>query len=183
MMDKKWVKNIYANYQNLVYRVAVSIIKDVQLAEDIMQDVFVTLYYKADHIRDKKKIKTWLIRTTVNRAIDFTRKLQRVVALPTDFFEQLDSSPLSDPARELDEKELVVEIREGISSLPPDLRALVILYYFLEMPQKEISEVLEMPLNTVKTRLRRARLMIRSYLLDMEHSFYGELSPKKGVSQ
>ncbi len=183
MMDKKWVKNIYANYQNLVYRVAVSIIKDVQLAEDIMQDVFVTLYYKADHIRDKNKIKTWLIRTTVNRAIDFTRKLQRVVALPADFFEQLDSSPLSDPVKELDEKELVMEIREGISSLPPDLRSLVILYYFLEMPQKDISEVLEIPINTVKTRLRRARLMIRSYLVDMEHSLYGELSPKKGVSQ
>lgn len=182
-MDKKWVKNIYTEYQNLVYRIAVSIIKDAQLAEDIMQDVFVTLHYNADHIRDKSKIKTWLIRATVNRSIDFTRKFHRVVALPSDFFEQQSSSALSDPAGEMDKKELVLEIREGISSLPADLKVLVVLYYYLEMPQKDISEVMETPLNTVKTRLRRARLMIRSYLLNMEKTVPGKLSPQKGVSQ
>ncbi len=182
-MDNKWVKNIYTEYKNLVYRIAVSIIKDAQLAEDIMQDVFVTLYYSADHIRDKSKIKAWLIRATVNRSIDFTRKFQRVVALPSEFFEQQSSSTLCDPAWEMDKKELASEIREGISSLPADLKALVVLYYYLEMPQKDISEVLETPLNTVKTRLRRARLMIRSYLLNMEKSIPGELSPQKGVSQ
>lgn len=176
-MDKNWVKNIYIDYQNLVYRVAVSIIKDARLAEDIMQDVFVILYYKGDHIRDKNKIKNWLIRTTVNRSIDFIRKFNRVAALPGDFFEQLDCSSMADPAREIDEKELVKEIREGISSLPDDLQLLVDLYYFLEIPQKDISHVLEMPLNTVKTRLRRARMMIKNYLFDLEISLPSEIIP------
>jgi DNA-directed RNA polymerase specialized sigma24 family protein len=62
MGDKSWLKKIYFEYQNLVYSIAVSIIKDVQLAEDIVQEVFVTLYFKAGDIRDRKKIKHWLVR-------------------------------------------------------------------------------------------------------------------------
>ena len=89
MRDKSWLKNIYFEYQNLVYSVAVSIIKDVQLAEDIVQEVFITLYFKAGDIRDRKKIKYWLARTTTNRAIDFLRSSKKVVTLSEDFFEQL----------------------------------------------------------------------------------------------
>jgi DNA-directed RNA polymerase specialized sigma24 family protein len=99
-MDKSWLKNIYIDYQNLVYRIAVSIIKDTQLAEDIVQEVFITFYYKGADIRDKNKLKPWLVRTTVNRAIDFSRRFQKVVILPGDYFEQHETNSWSDPTRE-----------------------------------------------------------------------------------
>ncbi len=168
MDDNNWLKNIYLDYQNLIYSVAVSIIKDAQLAEDIVQEVFVTLYYKASDIRDKNKIKPWLVRTTVNRAIDYTRRRQKVVTLADDFFDNMQNNTLADPASEMDEKELTMEIHRAIKTLPADMKALVILYYFAEMPQKEIAETLAMPLGTVKTRLRRARLALKSNLQENE---------------
>ncbi len=56
-MDKNLLKKIYLEYQSLVYSIAVSVVKDAQLAEDIVQEVFVTLYYKGNSIRDNSKIK------------------------------------------------------------------------------------------------------------------------------
>ena len=181
MGDKSWLKNIYSEYQNLVYSVAVSIIKDVQLAEDIVQEVFVTLYYKADSIRDRKKIKHWLARTTANRAVDFLRRSQKVAIFSEDSFGQLPNNTWADPVVEMDKKELVLGIHKAIDKLPEDIKMLVILYYFVEIPQKEIAEILGIPLGTVKTRLRRARLALKGHLLREESDT--ATSEKGGVSQ
>jgi len=108
MEDKSWLNKIYIDYQNLVYSVAVSVIKDAQLAEDIVQEVFVTLYYKASDICDKDKIKPWLIKTTVNRAIDFSRRFRKVVILPGEHFEQYQTSSLSDPTKEMDQLYIIL---------------------------------------------------------------------------
>jgi RNA polymerase sigma-70 factor, ECF subfamily len=171
MIDKSWLQNIYIDYQNLVYGVAVSIIKDSQLAEDIVHEVFVTLYHKASHIRDTNKIKPWLVRTTVNRAIDFTRRRKKLLPLPGEFFEQqMHYNSWADPAAEMDEKELAAEIQIAIDTLPADMKALIVLYYYLEIPQKEIAADLGMALGTVKTRLRRARLAMRSHLISQENA-------------
>ncbi|NLL58934.1 MAG: RNA polymerase sigma factor, partial [Firmicutes bacterium] len=102
MKDKSWLRNIYVEYQNLVYSVAVSIIKDVQLAEDIVQEVFLTLYFKSGSIRDRNKIKYWLARTAANRAIDYLRRSQKAIALSKDFFIQLPDNPWADPGLETD---------------------------------------------------------------------------------
>lgn len=164
MRDKNWLKNIYSQYQNLVYSVAVSIIKDGQLAEDIVQEVFITLYYKGGGIRDRKKIKPWLARTAANRAIDFLRRAQKTVTLSDDFFARLPHNSGADPVSELDKKELVADIHKAVGALPEEARVPVVLYYFGEIPQREIAETLGLPLGTVKTRLRRARLAIKGHL-------------------
>jgi RNA polymerase sigma-70 factor (ECF subfamily) len=180
MRDKSWLKNIYFEYQNLVYSVAVSIIKDVQLAEDIVQEVFITLYFKAGDIRDRKKIKHWLARTTTNRAIDFLRSSKKVVTLSEDFFEQLPNNTWADPFTEMDKKELTREIHKAINKLPGDMQALIFLYYFQGIQQKEIAEIMGIALGTVKTRLRRARLAIKSHLLKEEND---SATSKKAVFQ
>ncbi|MGI6328560.1 MAG: RNA polymerase sigma factor [Dethiobacteria bacterium] len=169
MGDKSWLKKIYFEYQNLVYSIAVSIIKDVQLAEDIVQEVFVTLYFKAGDIRDRKKIKHWLVRTTTNRSIDFLRSSQKAIALSDDFFESLPNNSRADPVAEMDKKELAREIHKAINKLPEDMKALILLFYFQEIQQKEIAEIMGVALGTVKTRLRRARLAIKNHLLKEEN--------------
>ncbi len=180
MTDKIWLNKIYLEYQNLVYSVAVTIIKDAQLAEDIMQEVFVTLYFKYDTIRDQGSIKPWLIRTTVNRTMDFTRKLKRSVALPDNYFAQLEDASLADPAKEIVDREQVQALHLAMEKLPAELKTLVVLAYFLEIPLKEIAATLDLALGTVKTRLRRARLFLRKQLLQQELQ---ALSPEQGVSQ
>lgn len=178
MGDKNWLKNVYAEYQNFVYSVAVSIIKDVQLAEDIVQEVFVTLYFKAGSIRDRKKIKSWLARTAANRAIDFLRRAQKTVVLSEDFFGKIMNNTLSDPVTEMDKKELVLEIHKAIDELPEGIKILVVLYYFAEIPQREIAKALGIPLGTVKTRLRRARLALWGHLTSEESNSNAAAAPR-----
>ena len=179
--EQKLAEKYLFEYQNLVYSVAVSIIKDIQLAEDIVQEVFLTLYFKSGSIRDRNKIKHWLARTTANRAIDFLRRSQKIVILSEDFFGKLPNSTWADPVVEMDKKELVLEIHKAIDKLPEDIKILVILYYFVEIPQKEIAEILGIPLGTVKSRLRRARLTLKGHLLREESDT--ATSEKGGVSQ
>ena len=180
MEDKTWLRNIYLEYQNLVYGVAVSIIKDAQLAEDIMQEVFVTLYFKYGTIRDRGSLKPWLIRTTVNRTLDFTRKLKRSVTLPDDYFERLEDTAWADPTKEMTDQEQAQALHHAMEKLPAELKALVVLAYFLEMPLREIAATLDLALGTVKTRLRRARLFLKKQLLQQE--LKANLSPEQGVS-
>jgi RNA polymerase sigma-70 factor (ECF subfamily) len=129
-----------------------------------MQEVFITLYYKAGSIRDRKKIKSWLAKTAANRAIDFLRRAQKTVTLSDDFFARIPDNTWADPVIEMDKKELVREIHKAIGLLPEETKVLVVLYYFGEIPQKEIAATLGIPPGTVKTRLRRARLAIKNYL-------------------
>jgi RNA polymerase sigma-70 factor (ECF subfamily) len=70
----------------------------------------------------------------------------------------------SDPGRELDEKELAQEIQQAVSVLPADMKALIILFYYEEIPQKDIAGILKLPLGTVKSRLNRARLVLKRIL-------------------
>ena len=69
----------------------------------------------------------------------------------------------------MDKKELALEIHKAINKLPEDMKALILLYYFLEIQQKEIAEIMGVALGTVKTRFRRARLAIKNHLLKEEN--------------
>ncbi len=78
------------------------------------------------------------------------------------------------------EKELTLEIHKAMAKLPEDLKALVVLSYFLEIPLKEIAASLELPLGTVKTRLRRARFILKEQLTEQEINV--QIFPDQGVS-
>jgi len=146
-----------------------------------VQEVFLTLYFKSGSIRDRNKIKYWLARTAANRAIDYLRRSQKAIALSKDFFIQLPDNPWADPGLETDKKELAREIHKAINRLPEEMKVLVILYYFLELPQKEIATTMGLPQGTVKTRLRRARLAIKAHLLKEENDT--SIPAKGGVSK
>lgn len=178
MSNMEWLQNIYLEYRNLVYRVSVSITKDQGLAEDVMQDVFVTLHQKASHIRDKSKVKAWLVKTATNRSIDMTRRAKKVVYMPEeDFNRHENGSSWADPTLPLDEKEAVEEIRQALEELPPEQKALILLYYYMEMPQHEIAASLDIPLGTVKTRLKRAREKLKVQLGSQKQE--GKKAPRR----
>ncbi|WLD94254.1 sigma-70 family RNA polymerase sigma factor [Alkalihalobacillus sp. AL-G] len=151
-------------YGHSVIRLAYTYVKQKQLAEDIAQDVFIKCYEKMDDFREESSYKTWLYRITVNKCKDFIKSWSYKNVMVTEFF--------SSKWRRIDttaEMEMLVNeenqyIAEKVISLPIKLREVIILHYYEEMKIEEISSLINVNRNTVKSRMHRARSLLKNML-------------------
>ena len=132
------------------YRAAYLVVHDAAAAEDIAQEAFVAAVRALDRFDRRRPFGPWLHRIVVNRAIDWARAraLRGEVAqerLP-ELAARDDASGAPDPSA----------LAEGLASLSPEHRAVVVLRYLLEYTPGEIADVLDLPRGTVNSRLRRA---------------------------
>ncbi len=144
-------------------------LRNRELAEDTFQTTFMTVYQKAETFEEGKRFKPWLYAIATNQAIDASRKRKRrqTISLENewgsgessakagslrDVLESHNEKPESSAM--LDEKK--VQVRKAIDTLPENLRQVLLLAYFHEFKYQEISEVLGIPLGTVKSRLHAA---------------------------
>ena len=144
-------------------------LRNRELAEDTFQTTFMAVYQKAETFEEGKMFKPWLYAIATNQAIDASRKRKRrqTISLENewdsgessakagslrDVLESNNEKP--DSSAMMDEKK--VQVRKAIDTLPENLRQVLLLAYFHEFKYQEISEVLEIPLGTVKSRLHAA---------------------------
>ena len=156
----EWLMNEYG--ENVV-RLAFTYTKQKQLSEDIAQEVFIKCYENLDNFRNESSYKTWLYRITVNLCKDKLRSWSFKNIILTEFFSKI-MSPNKSPEMELvglEEKRLVAE---KILSLPLKYREVIILYYYEEMPYNQISDFLNLSIQTIKSRLHRARVLLKKSL-------------------
>jgi RNA polymerase sigma-70 factor (ECF subfamily) len=161
---------LYDEFSNALLGITLGILKNRAEAEETLQDIFVTIWKSADKYRPELgKASTWLISLTRNRSIDRLRSRQRREKLVEtaqdnqtfpDFETQSPETPLI--ASELSER-----VRESLKTLPDDMRTVLELAFFHSLTQNEISEYLDQPLGTVKSRIRRAMERVRSSLSDI----------------
>jgi len=161
---------LYNRYNGLVFSIALEIVGDRGLADDILQEVFASVWQKADSYRmDRGEVKVWLASLARHRAIDVRRKQDHcpeghTVDLATVDFSLAASTP--DPeeaaAAALQEQRL----REALHTLPAEQRQALQLAYFGGLTTKEIAERLGEPQGTIKTRIRLALLKLRQALED-----------------
>lgn len=156
----EWLMNEYG--QN-VTRLAFTYVKQKELSEDIAQEVFIKCFLNLDKFRNESSYKTWLYRITVNLCKDKLRSWSFKNILLNEFFSKTKITKKS-PEIEL----LVVEeqriISEEILLLPIKYREIIILYYYEEMSYNQISDLLNLSLQTVKSRLHRARQLLKKSL-------------------
>jgi RNA polymerase sigma-70 factor (ECF subfamily) len=150
--DQEAFALLFDQYKHLVYRTAVLTLANSGDAEDVMQEVFVQVHRslgKYDPARGA--FTTWLYRITVNRALNWRRR--------RDTFLSLEGIPeraqvgAPDAESRLDDSAM---IQKALSHLTPKLRVAIVLRYYWELSYAEISEILELPLGTVKSRLNAA---------------------------
>lgn len=156
----EWLMNEYS--QNIA-RLAFTYTKQKQLSEDIAQEVFIKCYENLDNFRNESSYKTWLYRITVNLCKDKLRSWSFKNIVLTEFFTKIKSTNKS-PEMELvglEEKRLVAE---KILSLPVKYREVIILYYYEEMSYNQISDLINLSIQTIKSRLHRARLLLKKSL-------------------
>jgi len=155
----KWLMREYGND---VVRVAFSYLKNIQLAEDVSQDVFLTCFEKMDTFRNESSYKTWIIRITINKCKDVLKSWSYKNIVLTDFLskkrEQLSTENTS---INNEENEFLSKL---ILQLPIKQREVILLYYYHDFSIEEISKMLNSNVNTVKTRLHRARNKIKTII-------------------
>ena len=136
-------------HQAMVFSIALHYLQDRGLAEDLAQEVFLELYQRIAAIQSPDHLTYWLRRVTVNRCIDQGRrkKHRRETALE-DSPEPLASDGEADPL-------LLGRLEESLATLPEKHRMMVVLRYQEGLGPAEIAELLEMPVNTVKSTLHR----------------------------
>ncbi len=156
--------HLVATYQHQALRAADVITRDVGLAEDIVQGAFIKVYKRIDQYDTSRPFKAWFMKMVVNDAIKAVTRRQ-MVSLDDD----QDKIPLGDmlPADDADPFFIIMEtedreiIEKALDDLPPQLRAVIMLKYFLEYSEDEISVTLDEPRSTIKWRLYTARNRLR----------------------
>ena len=140
-------------------------------ADDITQEVFIRIWKNIDNF-NIKAAKSWIIKTTHNLCIDYLRRNQRIILRETTVEDKKHmqvASTLTDTEVRVRREFLKDKIKQGINSLPENLKSVFVLYELQGFKYKEISETLSIPLNSVKVYLLRARKQMQEELKEYRH--------------
>ncbi len=163
--DQDALLTLYDRYGRLVYSLAYRMLQDHQLAEEVTQDVFTRVWQSAASFDpERSSFTTWLTSITRNRTIDVLRR-RRVRGLTGAGEAELNTAITRADERLSPEFHLeALAVREALAQLPETQREVLELAYFQGMTQREIAEYLNIPLGTVKTRMRLGMIKLRELL-------------------
>lgn len=153
--DDKALEQLYERYEKLLFSFSYRMTSNKFLAEEAVQDVFTKLWTKKAHYDDGKgKFSSWILTVTRHACIDLIRKQKEV---PYEF-EERDSLHAQDPTPEesIVWNECSEVIRECVQQLKQEQQEIIELFYFKSMSQSSIAESCNLPLGTVKGRVRLA---------------------------
>lgn len=169
--DIEWIRRHDANalveilmeaYGSDLKRLAYSYVKDWGKAEDIAQDVFFTCYKKIKTFKGRSALKTWLYRITVNRCKDVMKSWSfRNIHIGTPkSMDSMESGSLS-PENEAVQQGENQQLADRVLALPLKYKEVIILHYYSELKTDEIADLLTQNAKTIRTRLHRARALLR----------------------
>lgn len=167
---------LFAKYEKKIFNIIYRFINDYEEATDLTQETFISAHRHYDNFRGDSKVFTWLYQIARNLCINRIRQRERQRSLRIESLDQPRDANDEDsmtreiadlsqsPQQKLEQKELSQRIMTAIESLPPDYKEVILLREFQELSYNEIVEVTGLTLENVKTRLSRARGMLRRKL-------------------
>ncbi|WP_370000368.1 RNA polymerase sigma factor [Winogradskyella sp.] len=156
--DTKAYAVLVDRYKDMVYTLAVRMIKNREEAEEVAQDTFIKVFKSLKKFKGDSKFSTWVYRIAYNTCLDNIKKNKKHlnnVAIDAYTFNKLDT--IDNALDTIINEEKSTLIRNCIDKLPEDSSALLTLFYFEELSLEEISKVINIEANTVKVKLFRAR--------------------------
>jgi RNA polymerase sigma-70 factor (ECF subfamily) len=166
--DRASFEVLHQRMETLMFSTAMGVLNNREAAQDVVQDVFVQVWERAaSYDAERGKASTWLITLARNKAIDRLRALQRRARLNSDFEEQGKTDVRFDDRDSLVDAviaEQAATIRAAISKLNADQQAAIQLAFFDDMPYPAVAQRLEVPLGTVKARIRRGMKKLKGML-------------------
>ena len=170
--DQQAFKQLVDTYQQKVFNTAISMVQDHGMAEDITQEVFITVYKSLLSFNGRSGMSTWIYRITVNKCLDHLRAGNRKKRLGLisslfhkDTGEEIHSKPHFDhPGILLEQKEKARYLFEAIESLPETQKTVFVLAHVEELLQKDIAEIMNLSVKAVESLLQRAKNNLRKKL-------------------
>ncbi|MGX8176388.1 RNA polymerase sigma factor [Exiguobacterium artemiae] len=160
--DEQALEVLYDKYERLLFSFAHRFTNNDRLSEEVIQEVWMKIWNgRVDFNTDKGKFSSWILTITRNAALDCLRREKRQ---PTIEVEERDGGYDEPVERTVIQRETATEVRDAVNELKPDQQELIELVYFKGLTQQQISDQLNMPLGTVKTRIRSAIQALRKLL-------------------
>jgi len=161
--DEAAFRHLYEKYLDAVYSLALKITHDPHMAEDIAQDVFLRLWLRAEQYRSQRgRVLTWLLSITRNHAIDCIRYHNRRPVAE----EELDPRRLDTAKRTIWQAFEDDVLRLSLDELPHEQRQCLELAFFYGLSHSDIANMLNIPLGTVKSRIRLGLQKLRAIYLE-----------------
>jgi len=165
--NKAAFARLVSRYQRELYHFLVRFLGNRSSAEDIFQESFLQVHQSADQFDLQRRFRPWLFTIAANKARDLIRSQARRPTNPLSAsispgdresgeFIDLMQSTGELPSEPMEKRELQDLVHSTVSSMPEHLREILLLSYFHQFPYKQISEILDIPLGTVKSRLHAA---------------------------
>lgn len=165
--DKRSFAKLVDRYHRELYHFLVRFLSNRASAEDVFQETFLQVHQSAETFDTQRRFRPWLFTIAANKARDLIRSQARRPANPLqapispnaeeggefiDLMESVDEAP----GAEMEKRELQHLVHNTIGTMPENLREILLLSYFHQFPYKQISDILDIPLGTVKSRLHAA---------------------------
>ena len=163
--DKTALSSLVSKYEKQVYRICYRFFNNEEDALDASQEVFIKVIQNIDSFECKSMFKTWIYRITLNTCLSISDRKKRerdgILKYLTDWIGNLSFFDVESEVIEKEEKELNHQIlQESIIKIPEKYRVPLILKDLEDLSLERISEICEIPIGTVKSRLNRARIML-----------------------
>ena len=164
------LETLVGRYFKYVYNFLVKQIGDTKEAEDLAQETFLRVWKNLKKFDQARSFKVWLFRIARNAAIDYLRKkkILTVAALEDDAEDGSILENIPDPNgsifTKIEQEEMERETNQMLEQLPEIYRTVITLYYNEQMNFREIGELLDEPLDTIKSRHRRALILLKKSL-------------------
>lgn len=159
--------DLYDRLSPVLFPLAMNMLRDVEQAEDLLQDVFLLIWDRANHYDPKLGTPlAWSVALTRNKAIDRIRANQRRRRLAEELLEEQGGVMESPAELGISGGETSQAVRKALQSLPKEQREAIELAFFKGLAHAEVAEALQAPLGTVKARIRRGMLQLREDLKD-----------------
>jgi RNA polymerase sigma-70 factor (ECF subfamily) len=155
---------LYDRYRQLVYRTALAITGDPDAASDLLQDVFLRLHRFSIRIDPQRPLEPWLYRMTANLSYTWVKRRNRWIRPLEDLADWLVGTSRNQPYELAERNDEWQHVQHAVSNLPLTQRVVVVLYYLNDLSLQEISDILDVPVGTVKSRLHYGRSTLRQSL-------------------
>ncbi len=152
--DQAAFAELVRKHQSMVFSLARAFLRDRETAEELAQDVFLSLYQNLESIESASHLKFWLRRVAGHRCIDYARKRKMPLV-------SVEDAPEPFSIFEMPDSLMRATLRRIVATLPEKPRLVVTLRFQEDLDPTEISEILDMPVNTVKSHLRRSLTILR----------------------
>lgn len=156
--DTKAFSILVDRYKDLVFTLAIRMLKQREEAEEVSQDVFVKVFKSLHKFKGDSKLSTWIYKVTYNTCLDAIKKHKRKhIEVKIDKYNAYDIEVIDDAFEKLADDDRQKEVKSCVEALASEDSFILTLYYFEELSLDEIAKITALKANNVKVKLHRAR--------------------------